>query len=66
MFKLEFETGNAAFDGDLAWMEINTILRAVADRAGDGQTSGTIRDSNGSRARYFHAHLCRIASRPED
>jgi hypothetical protein len=49
MFKLQFSTGNAAFDGDSAWMEIDSILRAVADRAGDGQTSGLIRDSNGNR-----------------
>lgn len=64
MFKLEFETGNAAFDGDLAWMEIDTILRAVADRAGDGQTSGTIRDSNGNRIGAWR--FDRDASRPED
>lgn len=64
MFKLEFETGNAAFDGDLAWMEIDTILRAVADRAGDGQTSGTIHDSNGNRIGAWR--LDRDASRPED
>lgn len=49
MFKLEFKTENAAFDGDLKWMEIDSILRAVADRAGDGQTGGPIRDSNGNR-----------------
>lgn len=49
MFKLQFSTENAAFEGDSKWMEIDTILRAVADRAGDGQTSGTIRDSNGNR-----------------
>ena len=49
MFKLEFATDNAAFEGDAKWMEIDTILRAVADRAGDGQTAGTIRDSNGNR-----------------
>ena len=64
MFKLEFETGNAAFDGDLAWMEIDTILRAVADRAGDGQTSGTIRDSNGNCIGAWR--FDRDASRPED
>lgn len=64
MFKLEFETGNAAFDGDLAWMEIDTILRAVADRAGDGQTSGAIRDSNGNRIGAWR--FDRDASRPED
>lgn len=49
MFKLQFSTENAAFDGDLKWMEIDAILRAVADRAGDGQTYGLIRDSNGNR-----------------
>jgi hypothetical protein len=49
MFKLEFKTANAAFDGDLRWMEIDTILRKVADRAGDGQTEGVIHDSNGNR-----------------
>lgn len=49
MFKLEFQTDNAAFDGDLKWMEIDAILRAAADKAGDGQTRGIIRDSNGNR-----------------
>lgn len=49
MFKLQFATDNAAFDGDLKWMEIDAILRAVADKAGDGQASGVIRDSNGNR-----------------
>ena len=49
MFKLQFSTDNAAFDGDLKRMEIDSILRAVADRAGDGQTGGLIRDSNGNR-----------------
>lgn len=49
MFKLQFSTDNAAFEGDSKWMEIDTILRAVADRAGDGQTSGIIWDSNGNR-----------------
>lgn len=49
MFKLEFSTDNAAFEGDLKWMEIDTILRAVADKAGDGRTGGPIHDSNGNR-----------------
>ena len=49
MFKLEFATDNAAFASDLRYMEIDAILRSVADKAGDGQTSGTVRDSNGNR-----------------
>lgn len=31
MFKLQFSTDNAAFADDSKWMEIDTILRAVAD-----------------------------------
>ena len=40
MFNLQFTTDNAAFDGDYKWMEIDTILRGIADKAGDGQTRG--------------------------
>ena len=49
MLKLQFKTENAAFEGDLKWMEAGEILRAIADQASDGRTFGTIRDSNGNR-----------------
>ena len=49
VFTLQFDMGNSSFDGDLKYMEIDTILRQVADRAGDGQSKGIIHDSNGNR-----------------
>lgn len=48
MFKLEFATDNAAFDGD-PWPEIDRILRDVSERASFGQSGGPIRDVNGNR-----------------
>ena len=56
MFKLEFETGNAAFDDDAdantnnnAREEIARILRDVAHRVRDGSDGGFIRDVSGNR-----------------
>ena len=48
-FTLRFSLDNAAFVGDPKSPEIDTILRGVADRAGDGQTGGVVYDSNGNR-----------------
>ena len=38
-FSLEFETGNAAFDGDDGLLEVVRILRSLADRF-ENQFSG--------------------------
>lgn len=48
--KMEFKTGNAAFDDP---DEIGRILRMVATQIDSGETSGTIRDSNGNRVGKF-------------
>jgi len=48
MFKIEFETDNAAFqDGD-GPAEVARILQILAVKVEDGQTSGTVRDINGN------------------
>ena len=48
MFKLEFETGNAAFDG-AEFPETAEVLRRLADQIENpASTSGPIRDSNGN------------------
>ncbi|USN14348.1 hypothetical protein KABACHOK_05350 [Brevundimonas phage vB_BpoS-Kabachok] len=53
MFKLEIETGNAAFDdGDKAY-EIARILRALADRVENGDEAGSVRDVNGNKVGSF-------------
>lgn len=51
MFKLEIDTGNAAFDEDNggAGEEIARILKAVADKVADGYTEGPCTDFNGNR-----------------
>lgn len=40
---------NAAFEGDELYMEAGRILAYAAERISDGQTSGTLRDSNGNK-----------------
>lgn len=45
--RLTIETDNAAF-GDEPGVEVAGILRDVANRAENGQTSGTLLDSNGN------------------
>lgn len=48
MFKLEFETDSAAFDG-AEFPEIAEVLRKLADRIENpDRTEGLIRDSNGN------------------
>lgn len=49
MFKLQFDTDNAAFDGDSQWTEMPRILREVATNVEHGILSGVIRDINGNR-----------------
>jgi hypothetical protein len=50
MIKIEFQTGNAAFD-DMPGLEIARILRALADKleSATSGTNGPIHDSNGNR-----------------
>ena len=51
MFKLEFETRNAAFDdenGGDANDEIARILRSVAMKVEEGREKGRIMDANGN------------------
>lgn len=46
-FKMEFSTGNAAFEEDGNY-EIARILRKVADQVILGETEGIARDINGN------------------
>lgn len=52
MFKLEIETGNAAFDRGPD-REVAAMLRRLADRLESGETSGGLMDSNGNRVGSF-------------
>ena len=47
MFKMEFKTGNAAFE-DYAEQEISRILKEIADKVENGSTGGKVRDINGN------------------
>lgn len=44
---IEFDTDNAAFENDRD-TECARILRLVADRIANGETSGRLRDINGN------------------
>jgi len=46
MFKLKFETDNAAFDGDDWDKEIARILKYIAEIVEEGRTYGPVFDSN--------------------
>lgn len=49
MFKLEIQTGNAAFEGSSLEEEIGRILYTVADRVQrGGNQSGLCKDLNGN------------------
>lgn len=48
MFKVEFKTGNAAFEEDNGRYEIARILKVIADKLLDGENKGSIRDYNGN------------------
>ena len=48
MFRLTFETDNAAFEADLKSEEIARILRAIADKVEDNRDGGKVMDSNGN------------------
>jgi len=53
MFKLEIETGNAAFQDGLGDLEIARILKEVTNRVLQGFTEGTVRDMNGNTVGKF-------------
>lgn len=46
--KIEFDTGNAAFDYDNGSAEAAQIVANVAKLLGEGYTSGRLHDSNGN------------------
>lgn len=48
MFKLEFTTCNAAFDGDNKEYEVADILKDVAEKIMAGYDKGKIIDVNGN------------------
>lgn len=50
MFKLQIETGNAAFDEENggAGEEVARIMREIANKVADGNTSGIAADFNGN------------------
>lgn len=51
-FKLEFDTGNAAFDDGNAEVEAARILRTIAERLED-HNAGSIYDINGNRIGFW-------------
>ncbi|USN14482.1 hypothetical protein PAPPERLAPAPP_01130 [Brevundimonas phage vB_BpoS-Papperlapapp] len=53
MFKLEIDTGNAAFDDDAKPGELARILRDLADKIENGADMGAVRDVNGNRVGRF-------------
>lgn len=56
MFKLEIDTGNAAFDNDGegdCHGEVARILRDLADKIEGGHGHGNLHDINGNRVGNF-------------
>jgi hypothetical protein len=52
MFKIEIETGNAAFEDDRN-MELARILRQIAERLENGEDAGRVLDINGNKVGSF-------------
>lgn len=52
MFKVEIETGNAAFEDDRN-MELARILRQIAERLENGEDAGRVLDINGNKVGSF-------------
>lgn len=48
MFKLEIETGNAAFE-EAVNEHVASLLHGVADKVDSGQCEGVVYDGNGNR-----------------
>ncbi|UTC28625.1 hypothetical protein MARCHEWKA_01120 [Brevundimonas phage vB_BpoS-Marchewka] len=56
MFKLEIDTGNAAFDeGDKPY-EIARILRDLAQKIENGADEGSVRDLNGNKVGHYNVN----------
>lgn len=53
MFKIEIDTGNAAFEDEGKGYEIARILRDIADKVENGAESGIARDINGNKVGTF-------------
>lgn len=53
MFKLEIDTGNAAFEDEGKGYEIARILRDIAAKVENGADSGSVRDLNGNKVGTF-------------
>lgn len=49
IFQLQFETGNAAFDGKERVPEVVRCLQMVASKLTGGATEGPVYDVNGNR-----------------
>lgn len=52
-FRLNFDTGNAAFDEDDRAAEVARILRAAATAIERGSRDGVLHDINGNRVGSF-------------
>lgn len=48
MFKIQFETDNAAFQDDNFTFEVERILKEVTEKVNNGYTEGSILDVNGN------------------
>jgi len=57
MFRLEIETGNAAFQDGLGDLEVARILKEVTNRILGGFTEGAVFDMNGNRVGKFVMEL---------
>ena len=53
MFKIEIETGNAAFEDDNRNYELARILRQIAERLENGENAGRVLDINGNKVGSF-------------
>lgn len=53
MFKIEIETGNAAFEDDSRNYELARILRQIAERLENGENAGRVLDYNGNKVGAF-------------
>lgn len=54
MFVLQFETNNAAFEGEMLAAECARILRNLAQKVQAGQDSGSVVDVNGNKCGTWH------------
>jgi len=56
-FRLDIDTGNAAFDDGHAPFEVARILREVANNLTNNKLSGTLYDINGNRVGSYHLQI---------